>query len=287
MDAAVTVTGYVTAKNEFGSRGPAFIQTMDGMYGCAVYDQTFVDSVARGDEVIVSGVVTNFRGLTEIIDVTSVTIKSQDNPIEPLLITCAALADTVGEAYEGILVKIMRVHTDAAQFEANATLTISNKTGSCVMYIDRDINLAGFNVHADSFDVVGVVSQYDAEAPYFQGYQIMPRDKDDAGIPVGVADAEQPMLPTVFALHQNFPNPFNPTTIIKYDLPKACNVKILIFNALGQQVKTLIDTRQNAGYQQIRWNGTNNQGLLVSSGTYFYLIKAGDFNQTKKMMFVK
>jgi len=61
----------------------------------------------------------------------------------------------------------------------------------------------------------------------------------------------------------------------------------LIFNALGQQVKTLIDTRQNAGYQQIRWNGTNNQGLLVSSGTYFYLIKAGDFNQTKKMMFVK
>ena len=135
--------------------------------------------------------------------------------------------------------------------------------------------------------MVGIVSQYDASEPYYEGYQLMPRDKDDVGMPVGVAGPDQANVPTVFALHQNYPNPFNPTTVIKYDLPKACDVKVIIYNALGQRVSTLFNARQEAGFQQLRWDGHNENGFLVSSGTYFYLIKAGDFKETKKMMFVK
>ncbi|MBN1351107.1 lamin tail domain-containing protein [candidate division KSB1 bacterium] len=287
LDSVVTVKGYVTVKNEFGSRGPAFIQTMDGMYGCAVYDQAFVDSVSRGDEVMFTGKVIHYRGLTEFQDLTSVKVLSKGNSIEPLLITCADLADTLGEAYEGVLVKLLKAKVNAEEYTANSTLSIGDQTGSAVLYVDKDVNYAGFNVYGDSIQIVGVVSQYDAEAPYYQGYQIMPRDKDDVSIPVGVAEGDDAKLPTVFALHQNYPNPFNPTTIIRYDLPKACDVKIVIYNALGQQVKTLINVRQEAGYKQLRWDGRNDQGILISSGSYFYLIKAGDFQETKKMMFVK
>jgi hypothetical protein len=94
-------------------------------------------------------------------------------------------------------------------------------------------------------------------------------------------------LPTVFALAQNFPNPFNPTTTINYQLPKAVSVQITVYNMLGQRVRTLVNTDQEAGYYNVVWNSTNDVGIQLASGVYFYSIKAGNFHQTRKLLLLK
>ena len=95
------------------------------------------------------------------------------------------------------------------------------------------------------------------------------------------------MLPTVFALYQNYPNPFNPLTSLKYDLPKDEHTFIAVFDIMGRHVKTLVDKKQKAGFKTIKWDATNNQGKRVSAGMYIYQIKAGAFNDTKKMVLLK
>jgi hypothetical protein len=89
-------------------------------------------------------------------------------------------------------------------------------------------------------------------------------------------------LPTVFALNQNYPNPFNPSTIISYDLPKASDVRISIFNVLGQEVTTLVNQDMQAGRHQVEWDASAH-----ASGLYFYRISADNFTETKKMMMLK
>ncbi|MDP4117505.1 MAG: T9SS type A sorting domain-containing protein, partial [Bacteroidota bacterium] len=89
-------------------------------------------------------------------------------------------------------------------------------------------------------------------------------------------------VPTTFGLNQNYPNPFNPSTIISYQLPKQSHVEVSIYNSLGQKVATLVNDVKEAGYYNVNFNASN-----LSSGVYFYQIKAGDFNVTKKMMLMK
>ena len=97
----------------------------------------------------------------------------------------------------------------------------------------------------------------------------------------------QNKLPETFSLSQNFPNPFNPTTMIKYQLPKSCDVKLIVYNVMGRKVATLYDDHQKAGNYSIQWDGLDDQGNMVSSGMYFYKINAGAFTNTLKMMLVK
>ncbi len=95
------------------------------------------------------------------------------------------------------------------------------------------------------------------------------------------------LIPDVFALHQNYPNPFNPVTQIRYDLPEDSYVSITIYDIMGRNIKSLVNTDQTAGYRSIRWNATNNLGEPVSAGMYIYMIQAGEFRQTKKMVLLK
>lgn len=94
-------------------------------------------------------------------------------------------------------------------------------------------------------------------------------------------------IPTQFALHQNSPNPFNPTTRISFDLPKAGDVKIAVFNVLGQRVTDLVDGYRDAGSYDVIWDGKDNSGATVASGMYFYKISTADFSETKKMLLLK
>ncbi|MBI4550950.1 MAG: fibronectin type III domain-containing protein [Candidatus Latescibacteria bacterium] len=93
--------------------------------------------------------------------------------------------------------------------------------------------------------------------------------------------------PRTFALGQSYPNPFNAQTTIKYELPKTTPVKLVIYNILGQQVRTLVDAVQPAGYYTVQWNGRNASGRTVASGVYTYRMEAGTFVQTRKMLLVK
>jgi hypothetical protein len=95
------------------------------------------------------------------------------------------------------------------------------------------------------------------------------------------------IAPTLFALHQNYPNPFNPTTKIRYDIPEASVVTLSIYNLMGKEVRTLINSEQKAGFKNIQWNATNDLGKPVPAGVYIYTIQAGEFRQTKKMILLK
>jgi dienelactone hydrolase len=98
---------------------------------------------------------------------------------------------------------------------------------------------------------------------------------------------ENEINPTVFKLYQNHPNPFNPITSLRYDLPEDGLVNITIYDMMGRIVKTLVNSSQTAGYKSIQWNATNDRNEPVSAGLYLYTIQAGGFRQTKKMVLLK
>ena len=106
----------------------------------------------------------------------------------------------------------------------------------------------------------------------------------DAGWMLG---SEEEMLPEVFALHNNYPNPFNPITNIRYDIPEVSDVRIDIYNLAGQRVRTLVSKQHQPGRYKIQWNATNEFGSPVASGMYIYKIHAKDFVSVKKLLLMK
>jgi predicted CXXCH cytochrome family protein len=94
-------------------------------------------------------------------------------------------------------------------------------------------------------------------------------------------------IPTEYALDQNHPNPFNPTTEISFALPKQSSVRITIYSITGEEVATVVNETMSAGNYSIPWDGRNQAGQTVSSGMYLYRIQAGDFVAVKKMLLMK
>ncbi|MCF8240129.1 MAG: T9SS type A sorting domain-containing protein [Melioribacteraceae bacterium] len=97
-----------------------------------------------------------------------------------------------------------------------------------------------------------------------------------------VVEVEVNYLPTEFALEQNYPNPFNPATTIEYSLPGEENVELKIYDILGNEVKILVNGKQEAGFYKVNFNASN-----LASGLYIYRIQAGKFRQTRKMLLMK
>jgi hypothetical protein len=93
--------------------------------------------------------------------------------------------------------------------------------------------------------------------------------------------------PANFALGQNYPNPFNPQTQIDYQVPKAANVNISVYNIIGQLVTTLIDEVKTPGYYSVSWNATDQNGLQVSSGIYIARMVSNNYSATRKLILLK
>ena len=92
---------------------------------------------------------------------------------------------------------------------------------------------------------------------------------------------------TDYKVHNNYPNPFNPVTTLRYDLPEDLFVSITVYDMLGNVVSKLVNKDENSGYKSVQWNATNDKGQPVSAGVYLYTIQAGDFRQTRKMVLLK
>jgi len=109
----------------------------------------------------------------------------------------------------------------------------------------------------------------------------------------GIRESSPNSIPTEFAMHANYPNPFNPTTVIKYDLPEASTVRLSVFNVLGQEVATLANSVVDAGYQSVLWNTENSNGVSLPSGIYMYRLQAtsltsgNEFVKVSKMVLLK
>ena len=95
------------------------------------------------------------------------------------------------------------------------------------------------------------------------------------------------IVPGVFKLFQNYPNPFNPTTRIEFTLEQASEVRLEVYNVLGQKIKTLLDGYLPNGSHEAEWDGTTESGAKVSSGIYFYRLSTNEFSRTRKMMLMK
>jgi hypothetical protein len=94
-------------------------------------------------------------------------------------------------------------------------------------------------------------------------------------------------VPLEFALKQNYPNPFNPGTTIDFQIARAVEVELAVYNLLGQRVRILVNERLETGTYQAVWDGRNDRGLPLASGVYVYRMEAGDFRQMKKMILLK
>jgi cyclomaltodextrinase / maltogenic alpha-amylase / neopullulanase len=102
-----------------------------------------------------------------------------------------------------------------------------------------------------------------------------------------VRDQQKNSIPSDFRLEQNFPNPFNPSTTIRYELPTASTVTVRVYNVLGEEVSVLVNERQSAGTHEVRWNAQRTSGTLCASGVYFVRIDAAGFIDVKRMVLLK
>jgi hypothetical protein len=103
-----------------------------------------------------------------------------------------------------------------------------------------------------------------------------------ASIQVAIVD-----IPDNFELAQNYPNPFNPTTTISYALSEESDVTLMIASLTGRRIRSWNIAGQRAGWHEVLWDGKNNSGNTVSTGIYIYTLKAGNFVDTRKMVFMK
>jgi len=94
-------------------------------------------------------------------------------------------------------------------------------------------------------------------------------------------------VPVEFVLHENYPNPFNPTTTLRFDLPEVSSISLTIYNMLGQKVRTFNYQNTSAGYHSVKWNATNDYGEQVGAGVYLYQLRAKQFVKTRKMVLLK
>jgi hypothetical protein len=112
-----------------------------------------------------------------------------------------------------------------------------------------------------------------------------PNQLSNSAVVAGLLEIQS--TPTEFALLQNFPNPFNPETTIQYNLSESADVTLHIYNVVGQVVRTLVSERQAAGRYRVQWSGMDDRSVPVSSGIYFYEIRAGKNKDVRKLMLLK
>ena len=112
-------------------------------------------------------------------------------------------------------------------------------------------------------------------------------NESDAASASTVTGDETPPVPKAFALHQNVPNPFNPSTTIRFDLPRTAHVRLDVYDVSGRLSRLLVNADMDPGSKEIRWDGRDSKGRKVASGIYFYRLKAGTFTYTRKMVLLR
>ncbi|MFC1650418.1 T9SS type A sorting domain-containing protein [Candidatus Latescibacterota bacterium] len=157
---------------------------------------------------------------------------------------------------------------------ANSVFGASGFSGSGVLAeVQFTANFDGiFTADMLSFEKASVVNSYFLR-------------EDIIGESITIVDSGD--IPSEFALVQNFPNPFNPSTTIEFSVPQSGHVSIMIYDILGRNVKTLVSDVYDAGNHSAVWNATDMNGNLVANGVYFYTIEAGNFHTSRRMMFMK
>jgi hypothetical protein len=157
-----------------------------------------------------------------------------------------------------------------SDFEPDSMDTYTYAT-SDTSFIDSDVEVgAAYYYSISAFDYSGNESKFSTQV---------------GNVYLAIDDAL--LIPSHFTLHSNHPNPFNPITTLRYDLPSDALVTLSIYDMLGREITQLVNTTQQAGFKSVQWDATASMGRPVSAGVYLYRIQAGEFVQTKKMVLLK
>ena len=200
-----------------------------------------------------------------------------------LLLLCeSSFAQTVYEVQPGIKgneIKLTVANISETNHAENVNVVLTKKSLSLT-----------FSKEAETIELIEVMAESEASFKFDVNRNAPINRKDTIDFMITSSDGTMMTKqfifsyigPKEFKLEQNFPNPFNPTTTIQYQVPADSKVTLKVYDILGSEVATLVNEEQEAGYKEVQFNGNN-----IASGMYVYRLQAGDFVSTKKMILVK
>ncbi|MCK5051881.1 MAG: T9SS type A sorting domain-containing protein [Candidatus Cloacimonetes bacterium] len=264
----VETSGIVTAKFE----NYFFIQDGIGAWnGIVVYP---LQEVEVGDDITISGSVLEYNDKTEITDIINMTILGSADLPEPVILNADILSST--EDYESVLAKIQNVIVSNEDL-GYGEWEVEDQSGTCIIGGLGDYTyepLLGEMI----YNLTGVVDYT------YGNFKLEPRDDDD--IDLEGTDVDEEFLTIKSNSMGNYPNPFNPSTTIYFQLntENTEDAELIIYNLKGQMIRQYsINNLQSS----ITWNGVDQSGKLVTSGVYLYQLKIGTETHTKKMLLLK
>ncbi|MDP8202819.1 MAG: T9SS type A sorting domain-containing protein [Candidatus Tenebribacter burtonii] len=263
----VITYGIVTTVGEYGF----FLQDESGAWnGIFVYE--YGVNVSQGDEIDIIATVAEYFDKTELTDVWEYNVLSSGNTLpEAFSLSTVAVNQ---EDYEGVLVQIENGECTNYNPEYGEWLV---DDGSGEIMID-DLLYEFIPVIGEFYDITGVVDYA------YGSFRIEPRYSND----ISITSLVQENVVNIDLNLFNYPNPFNPTTTINFEINNLYEIpQIEIYNLKGQKIKELEIKNLKLGINSIIWNGTDNNDQSVSSGIYFYKLISGDYQQTKKMILLK
>ena len=311
----VTVTGVVTAdttdiQGDGASTGiQVFIQNGTGPWSAIRINGTEVLNRVRGDNVTVTGTVGESFSITLISGIDSpsnITVNSSGNALpEPEVLPTSTFSGKANgapeaEQWEGVLIRFDNLIVTDENADGNpgpdegsggnrnfGELIVDDNSGGMRVEL-QDGTHQYHNFWEASLETQPIRILTDDQLDELHGiqwfsfgnYKLIPRKNDDF---VNLTDVGNMFeTPVQYSLEQNYPNPFNPSTIISYNIPREGFVTLIVYNLLGQLVKTLVNEHQSPGNYNINFDASN-----LPSGIYFYGITAGDFSSVKKMILIK
>jgi hypothetical protein len=235
----------------------------------------------------------NAKEIQSIVDYTRSPATTNSAAIDSLF-TCSVITDESGDDNY----PFYWTGTTHANMQVNGKYAVYVSFGEALGWMEMPPNSGNFqllDVHGAGAQRSDPKSGDPGDWPYGHGpqgdviriynYARLVRDSQST---VGVIDRDRNAeLPHGFSINSAYPNPFNPITTLRYDLPEQSLVNITIYDLLGREIRTLVNTTQDAGFKSVLWNATNDYGKPVSAGVYLYQIQAGEFVQTKKMVLLK
>ncbi len=270
-----TISGIVTSSNEFGNQGPGSMQ--DNTAGISIYGGGFANSVNIGDSVTATGLLNQFRGLTQLnfnrLPIGVVTVHSSGHHVEPTILTITEIANQQWngfEEYEGLLIRINNVTiSGSGNFASGTNYNITDPTGTLVngLRIDNDVStIIGTPIPSGPIDIVGILGQFKFNPPYNSGYQILPRFIQDL-IFDGSPQILTPVLATdittsSFTVYFNTAR--NGNSQVKYGLTPALELDSVVINTDTTEHVVPVTGLQEATLYYFRAYSTNQYGTSFS-----------------------
>ncbi len=276
-DAAGTARDSIVLRND-GLHGDATAN--DSIWSCRIYapsDENMFKINVRTDDVTLG----TFRSLRNVASFTTA---------GPLTFDSAFVVNQREYAYCGVVPFIKNNGTTSAVTNAFVTLVCNDPWVKKINPLTLPLPSISAGASASPSGEAGFTIDYDTLTfpHYFNAkFELTLNGQicwtDSARIEVDITGiSRRERLPTVYALIQNFPNPFNPTTQIRFEIPVSGFVSLKVFDVLGREVATLVNEKKSPGVYNVEWNASN-----VSSGVYFYRLSAGSFVETKKMILMR